>query len=51
MRALGEQIAFNELSDLVLGQVPCDIGLADDADQAVVLDHGQPAHLVFFHDG
>ena len=28
----------------------CDIGLADDANQAVVLDDGQPTHLMLFHD-
>lgn len=41
---------LDELHNGVLGQVPGDVGLAHDADQAVVVDHGQAPDLVFFHD-
>jgi hypothetical protein len=34
----------------MLGQMPGDIGLTDDADHSVVLDHGQSPHLMLFHD-
>ena len=47
----GSADRLDELGEGMLGKVAGDVGLADDADEAVLLDHGQAADLVFFHDG
>lgn len=49
--AWGAQIALMKLGDRVFGKVARDVGLADDAHQAVILDNGHSADLMCLHDG
>src|SRR3954447_13264553 len=38
-----------QVTDILLGQVAGQIGLADDTHQVVAVDHRKPAHLVIGH--
>src|SRR5829696_6564616 len=40
---------LDEIADLLLGDLLRDVGLADDADQGVAVDHRKTANLVFCH--
>ena len=46
---LGCADRFDELGDGLFGQVAGDVGFADQAQQSMIFDDGQPADLVFFH--